>query len=110
MVEEAAHPRAQCLDAEGDRPGLGQDRFAFAGQPGFAGGAAIEERQAELLLQGVDRITDRRRGAPKPPGRGGEAAFLRHRKEHQKLVDRRKAGATHIHFPEMNDQYYADFP
>src|SRR5260370_31470724 len=93
----------------GNRPRFGDDRFALLREPRLAGGAAIEQGEAELRLQRVDRIADGGGGAPQALGGCGEAARFGHGEQHQKLIDTRYARAAHFKFLEKNVQFYTDF-
>ena len=50
--------RAQCLDAVGNRPGFGHDRFALWRELWLAGRPAIEQRKTELRPQGVENVRE----------------------------------------------------
>jgi hypothetical protein len=49
-------------------------------------GPAIKKGKAKLRLQRVDRVADGGGGPPKTPCSSGEASFLDHSQQHQKLT------------------------
>src|SRR5437588_11572729 len=51
---------------------------------------------AKLCLQRVDRIADGGSGAPQTLGGSGEASFVDHGQQHQKLVYARRSGSLHF--------------
>ena len=50
--------RAQCLDAVGNRPGFGHDRFVLWRELWLAARPAIEQRKSELRLQSVENVRE----------------------------------------------------
>ena len=61
--------------------GLGQHGPPGLGQLGLAGGNPIEQGQAELRLEIVDGVGDRRRRAIEATGGGSKAAGIDHGKQ-----------------------------
>jgi len=70
------------MDALGGR----DHGFALHREPRQARGP-VEQADAELVLQAIDRLADRRLHAAELARRGGEAAFARDRPDGTQLLD-----------------------
>ena len=91
-LEQAGDAGAQPIHAAGKAPGFGEHHLAGFGQFGAPGAAAAEQRQAELRLQIVDGVADRRGGAAEATAGGGKAAGFDDGDKDAELVEAGGAG------------------
>src|SRR5690606_33062920 len=90
-LADAAGPGHQSVDLAGHRARVGEQRAAGVGQLGPARTLALEQPHAELRFERGDPVADHRERAAQPLRGPVEAAFLGHREEDPKLVERRLA-------------------
>ncbi|CAM2188013.1 conserved hypothetical protein [Burkholderia orbicola] len=91
-----------------DVPRVAQEAFAGRGQAHLPA-AALEQRDAERVLEQLDLPAERRLGHEEPPGRAAEMQFFGDRDEAAKLVQFNHSNLESIDSLLMLDRYRCDF-
>ena len=95
-LQQAGDAGAQPVHAAGKPAGFGEHHLAGLGQFGLFGAAPPEHGQAQLRLQIVDGVADRRGGAAEAAAGGGEAAGFDDGDEDAELIEAGGAGLRHF--------------
>src|SRR5690606_5736400 len=106
-LPDPASASHEAVDVVGDRSGIGQQGPAGVGQFRPSRAFAAKDGDAQLRLQRRDAVADRRQRAPELLAGAVETAFVDHRKENAKLVDRGLADIHYSDHPNISDDFIA---